>query len=185
MTTPQAAAADVAERSALVARQTGQTGHRRHREHGRFRPPDGTVFDVFGSGGGCGYGGAALDRRRAGPAAGLDPAEHRSARGRRHGRPDRAVASDRSRGRRHPFRGRPSWPVAASADSAGTTNCLVGTVQSRYPAKSIRPSRFVRRQRHRSLASMAVGSRHSRRLRPPVTGSDVPTRAPRRAAPRG
>ena len=39
VTTPQPAAADVAERSGLVARQTGQRVDRRRREHGRDDAP--------------------------------------------------------------------------------------------------------------------------------------------------
>lgn len=53
VTTPQAAAADVAVRSALVARQTGQRVVGVVENMAGFVGPDGTVIDVFGSGGGA------------------------------------------------------------------------------------------------------------------------------------
>jgi ATP-binding protein involved in chromosome partitioning len=52
VTTPQAAAAEVAERSALVARQTGQTVIGVVENMSGLPQPDGTVLDLFGSGGG-------------------------------------------------------------------------------------------------------------------------------------
>lgn len=53
VTTPQAAAADVAVRSGLVARQTGQRVIGVVENMAPFRLPDGTVVDLFGSGGGA------------------------------------------------------------------------------------------------------------------------------------
>jgi ATP-binding protein involved in chromosome partitioning len=53
VTTPQAAAADVAERSALVARQTGQRVIGVIENMAGFAQPDGTVIDLFGTGGGA------------------------------------------------------------------------------------------------------------------------------------
>jgi ATP-binding protein involved in chromosome partitioning len=53
VTTPQAAAADVAERSALVARQTGQTVIGVIENMAGLPQPDGTVLELFGSGGGA------------------------------------------------------------------------------------------------------------------------------------
>ena len=53
VTTPQAAAADVAERSALVARQTGQKVIGVIENMAGLATSDGTVIDVFGSGGGA------------------------------------------------------------------------------------------------------------------------------------
>jgi ATP-binding protein involved in chromosome partitioning len=53
VTTPQAAAAEVAERSALVARQTGQRVLGVIETMAGFTQPDGTVVDVFGAGGGA------------------------------------------------------------------------------------------------------------------------------------
>jgi ATP-binding protein involved in chromosome partitioning len=53
VTTPQAAAADVAERSALVARQTGQKVIGVIENMAGLTQPDGTIVDVFGSGGGA------------------------------------------------------------------------------------------------------------------------------------
>ena len=53
VTTPQAAAADVAERSALVARQTGQRVIGVIENMAGLVQPDGTVIDVFGTGGGA------------------------------------------------------------------------------------------------------------------------------------
>ncbi|RWZ49684.1 DUF59 domain-containing protein [Labedella phragmitis] len=53
VTTPQAAAADVAERSGVVARQTGQRVIGVIENMGPFVGPDGSVIDLFGSGGGA------------------------------------------------------------------------------------------------------------------------------------
>jgi ATP-binding protein involved in chromosome partitioning len=53
VTTPQAAAAEVAERSALVARQTGQTVIGVIENMSGLPQPDGTVLELFGSGGGA------------------------------------------------------------------------------------------------------------------------------------
>lgn len=52
VTTPQPAAADVAIRSGLVARQTGQRVIGVVENMTGFTMPDGTVLDLFGSGGG-------------------------------------------------------------------------------------------------------------------------------------
>lgn len=52
VTTPQPAAADVAVRSALVARQTGQQVIGVIENMTGFTAPDGTVIEMFGSGGG-------------------------------------------------------------------------------------------------------------------------------------
>jgi ATP-binding protein involved in chromosome partitioning len=53
ITTPQPAAADVAERSGIVARQTGQRVYGVIENMAGLVQPDGTVLDVFGSGGGA------------------------------------------------------------------------------------------------------------------------------------
>jgi ATP-binding protein involved in chromosome partitioning len=53
VTTPQAAASDVAIRSGLVARQTGQKVIGVVENMAPFTLPDGTVVDLFGSGGGA------------------------------------------------------------------------------------------------------------------------------------
>ncbi len=53
VTTPQAAAADVAERSALVARQTGQRVIGVIENMAGFAQPDGSVIQIFGTGGGA------------------------------------------------------------------------------------------------------------------------------------
>ena len=53
VTTPQNAAADVAERSALVARQTGQTVIGVVENMAGLVQPDGSVLELFGSGGGA------------------------------------------------------------------------------------------------------------------------------------
>jgi len=53
VTTPQEAAADVAVRSALVARQTGQRVIGVVENMAGLAQPDGSVIDVFGSGGGA------------------------------------------------------------------------------------------------------------------------------------
>jgi ATP-binding protein involved in chromosome partitioning len=52
VTTPQTAAADVAERSALVARQTGQRVIGVIENMAGLVQPDGSVIELFGSGGG-------------------------------------------------------------------------------------------------------------------------------------
>lgn len=52
VTTPQPAAADVAERSGLVARQTGQRVVGVVENMAGFAQPDGSVLDLFGAGGG-------------------------------------------------------------------------------------------------------------------------------------
>ncbi len=52
VTTPQKAAADVAERSAVVARQTGQTVIGVVENMAGLAQPDGSVLELFGSGGG-------------------------------------------------------------------------------------------------------------------------------------
>ena len=52
VTTPQAAAAEVAERSGLVARQTGQRVVGVVENMSGFRQSDGTVLELFGHGGG-------------------------------------------------------------------------------------------------------------------------------------
>jgi ATP-binding protein involved in chromosome partitioning len=53
VTTPQAAAADVAERSALVARQTGQRVIGVIENMAGLTQPDGSIIHVFGTGGGA------------------------------------------------------------------------------------------------------------------------------------
>jgi ATP-binding protein involved in chromosome partitioning len=53
VTTPQAAAADVAERSGLVARQTGQKVIGVIENMAGFVQPDGSLLEIFGSGGGA------------------------------------------------------------------------------------------------------------------------------------
>lgn len=52
VTTPQPAAADVAERSGIVARQTGQRIFGVIENMGPLTQPDGSILDLFGSGGG-------------------------------------------------------------------------------------------------------------------------------------
>lgn len=54
VTTPQGAASDVAVRSGLVARQTGQRVIGVVENMAAMTLPDGSVFDLFGSGGGAG-----------------------------------------------------------------------------------------------------------------------------------
>ncbi|WP_158863371.1 P-loop NTPase [Leifsonia sp. AG29] len=53
VTTPQPAAADVAERSGVVARQTGQTVIGVVENMAGLAQPDGSVLELFGSGGGA------------------------------------------------------------------------------------------------------------------------------------
>lgn len=53
VTTPQAAASDIAIRSGLVARQTGQRVIGVVENMAAFTLPDGTVIDLFGAGGGA------------------------------------------------------------------------------------------------------------------------------------
>ena len=65
VTTPQEAAADVAVRSALVARQTGQRVIGVIENMAGLAQPDGTVLDLFGTGGGA----AVVDRLNSGESA--------------------------------------------------------------------------------------------------------------------
>ena len=53
VTTPQAAAADVAERSAILARQSGQRVYGVIENMAGLPQPDGTVIELFGTGGGA------------------------------------------------------------------------------------------------------------------------------------
>ncbi|MBG6212978.1 MAG: Mrp/NBP35 family ATP-binding protein [Cryobacterium sp.] len=53
VTTPQAAAADVAERSGIVARQTGQSVYGVIENMSAMVQPDGSLLELFGSGGGA------------------------------------------------------------------------------------------------------------------------------------
>jgi len=53
VTTPQAAAADVAERSGVVARQTGQSVFGVIENMSAMVQPDGSLLELFGSGGGA------------------------------------------------------------------------------------------------------------------------------------
>ena len=53
VTTPQAAAADVAERSGIVARQTGQSVFGVIENMSALVQPDGSLLELFGSGGGA------------------------------------------------------------------------------------------------------------------------------------
>ena len=53
VTTPQAAAADVAERSGIVARQTGQSVYGVIENMAAMVQPDGSLLELFGSGGGA------------------------------------------------------------------------------------------------------------------------------------
>ncbi|WP_105036123.1 Mrp/NBP35 family ATP-binding protein [Cryobacterium aureum] len=53
VTTPQAAAADVAERSGIVARQTGQSVYGVIENMSAMMQPDGSLLELFGSGGGA------------------------------------------------------------------------------------------------------------------------------------
>lgn len=61
VTTPQAAASDVAVRSGLVARQTGQRVIGVVENMAAMTLPDGTVFELFGSGGGAAVAAALTD----------------------------------------------------------------------------------------------------------------------------
>jgi ATP-binding protein involved in chromosome partitioning len=72
VTTPQAAASDVAIRSALVARQTGQRVIGVIENMAAYTLPDGTVLDLFGSGGGAQVA-AALSASQAADASGDVP----------------------------------------------------------------------------------------------------------------
>jgi ATP-binding protein involved in chromosome partitioning len=53
VTTPQPAAADVAERSGVVARQTGQSVFGVIENMSGLMQPDGTLLEIFGAGGGA------------------------------------------------------------------------------------------------------------------------------------
>ncbi len=70
VTTPQEAAADVAVRSALVARQTGQRVTGVIENMAGLRQPDGTVLELFGRGGG-----RAVAERLSAAQPGADPVD--------------------------------------------------------------------------------------------------------------
>ena len=92
VTTPQSAASDVAVRSGLVARQTGQRVVGVVENMAAMTLPDGTTLELFGSGGGAAVADALSDGDEPGAAARIDPAQPAPARG---------------RGCRHPGRRRP------------------------------------------------------------------------------
>ncbi|GLK18211.1 ATP-binding protein involved in chromosome partitioning [Herbiconiux flava] len=69
LTTPQPAAADVAERSGLVAMQTGQHVYGVIENMAGYAAPDGTVVDLFGAGGGAEVARRLSDRQQAATAA--------------------------------------------------------------------------------------------------------------------
>ena len=115
VTTPQSAASDVAVRSGLVARQTGQRVDRRGREHGGDDPARRHAARALRRGRRRGGRRRALDRRRAGRAAGLDPAEHGAARGRRTPAPR---SSSRIRTTPPPWRST-RWPRPSRPRRAG------------------------------------------------------------------
>ncbi|MGA1837899.1 P-loop NTPase [Herbiconiux sp. 11R-BC] len=96
LTTPQSAAADVAERSGLVAMQTGQHVYGVIENMAGFAAPDGTIVELFGAGGGAEVARRLSERQQARaaekrpalapddalvPAAGTARAEHDSAAG--------------------------------------------------------------------------------------------------------
>ncbi len=108
VTTPQTAAAEVAERAGAIALQTHQRLVGVIENMSWLELPDGSRMEIFGSGGGAGRGRLAdPDDRRAGAAAGPDPAGHPGTRGRRRRHADRAGR------RRTP---RPRGALAAVAD---------------------------------------------------------------------
>ena len=92
VTTPQSAASDVAVRSGLVARQTGQSVVGVVENMAAMTLPDGTTLDLFGAGGGAEVADALSDGDDKVAGARIDPAQPSPARG---------------RGCRHPHRGRP------------------------------------------------------------------------------
>ncbi len=100
VTTPQSAASDVAIRSGLVARQTGQRVVGVVENMAAMTLPDGTVLDLFGSGGGAGRRRRAVERGGTRAAARLDPAQPGASGGRRCRHPRGGGASRRSRCRR-------------------------------------------------------------------------------------
>ena len=91
VTTPQAAAADVAERAGAIATQTGQTVAGVVENMSYLEMPDGGRMELFGSGGGSVLAERlSRDGGRRGAAAGPDSAGHPAARGRRRRATDRA-----------------------------------------------------------------------------------------------
>ncbi len=101
VTTPQQAAAEVAERAGAIALQTRQRVAGVVENMSWLEMPDGSRMDVFGTGGGQAGRRLAdqVDRRR-GAAAGPGSAGPAAARGGRRGRPDRRDAAGRAGRRR-------------------------------------------------------------------------------------
>ena len=121
VTTPQTAAAEVAERAGSIALQTRQRLAGVVENMSWMELPDGTRMEVFGSGGGAGGGRLAVDgARRARPAAGPGAAGDAAARVRRQRHPDRAGRARHARGHRAAAAsptgspcGPAAWPGAA------------------------------------------------------------------------
>ena len=119
VTTPQQAAAEVAERAGAIALQTHQRVVGVIENMSWLELPDGSRQEIFGSGGGQAVADSltrAIGRRRA--AARPDPARHPPARGRRPGHAGRA-ARPRLAGRgRAARRSREASPAAPAASPA-------------------------------------------------------------------
>ena len=99
VTTPQQAAAEVAERAGSIALQTRQRVAGVIENMSWLEMPDGSRMDVFGSGGGAGRRRVAdQDHRRRRAAAGPGPAGPAPAGARRRGHADRAVGPGLGRG---------------------------------------------------------------------------------------
>ena len=119
VTTPQTAAAEVAERAGAIALQTHQRLVGVVENMSWLELPDGSRMEVFGAGGGADGGRVAdPDGGRLGAAAGSDPAGHPGTRGRRRGHADRAGRRRTPRPPRRWTRWRTGWRSGASRWSA-------------------------------------------------------------------
>ena len=172
VTTPQAAASDIAVRSGLVARQTGQRVVGVVENMAAMTLPDGSTLELFGSGGGAAVAAALSDDARRRAAAGLDPAQPGAARGRGCRHPGRRRPPRRCRVRRHRATSPPRIAVdAARARRAGRCRSARaepdrrGVRWLRRRTAAPRPGRTARATRAGGVVAGDRGARPARRRR--------------------
>ena len=127
VTTPQAAAAEVAERAGAIALQTHQRLVGVVENMSWLELPDGDRMEIFGAGGGAAVAESLTrTRRRPGAAARSDPAGHPGARGRRRRRRRSCWPSRTPRPRRRSTRSPTGWRCAGSRWSASRSASPAG-----------------------------------------------------------
>ena len=158
VTTPQPAAADVAERSGVVARQTGQRVIGVIENMAGLAQPDGTILELFGSGGGAEVA-ARLSVGQDDPVPLLAsvPLSVAAARRRRRRRPDRGDRPATIRPRWRSARSRPGSPRAAAASPAASSALRPLTLT----LHSTGSARLRRRQRGSTIRARSSMSRRS------------------------